>query len=73
MTRISTVGSPIADIARHYPSRGRRAARRAIAEGATRPAPSALFTFVRMALEAAALCAFAAGVMLMADALLGRG
>ncbi|WP_333822816.1 hypothetical protein [Pinisolibacter sp.] len=73
MTPISTTGSSITDIARQYPSHGRRAVRRAIAEGTTRPAPSALFTVLRDALEVAALFAFVAMVVLLADALVGRG
>jgi hypothetical protein len=66
---LTATPAPVAPPVRPWEGRGSARA----AEGATRPAPSALFAFVRMALEAAALCAFAAGVMLMADALLGRG
>lgn len=73
MSAFPTVGSPISDTARHPLSDGRRAAGRAIAEGAPRLAPSAPFTFAcrvaRAAVEAVAIGSFVVMVLIWAGAL----
>ena len=75
MSAFPTVGSPIPDTARHPLSDGRKAACRAIAEGAARLAPSVLRIFAgdiaRMCLEAAALAAFLFAILFWSVALAG--
>jgi len=70
MSALPTVASSISDTARHPLSDGRKAAGRAIAEGASRPAPSASLLFAsriaRAALEAAAITAFILAVLVWA-------
>lgn len=75
MSALPTVASSISDTARHPLSDGRRAAGRAIAEGASRPAPSAPIAFAghvaRAALEAAAIGSFVLAVLIWAEVLTG--